>query len=364
MTRMAFTQIIGTGGIGTGVLFLLDGNRALERNESRPARLSEARDYCKQHIILHYAAKALSGRANVYAIGMVGADAQGRRLKEEMRSAGIDVSMVEESETHPTMYSVCLQYPDASVCNVTTGNSACLLVTETYLRSRLETHEIRADEKTILLAAPEVPVAARLGLLRLGATCGAFRVASLLVDEAEEFIEGGGLALTDLLALNETEASAVAGVKRRDLAERNGDERNAGSFQPTEREEEARSDRTAIERCCARARAANPKIRLVITCGANGSYSYQDGLLEFIPPIETRVVSTAGAGDAYLSGVICGLALGLPFQRGKGNALRATDLGNFFATESVASIHTICETFHQEAVRNYLTLHGGSDYDI
>jgi sugar/nucleoside kinase (ribokinase family) len=339
MTQLFFTKIIGTGGIGTGVLFLLEGDRTLERSESRQANLSDARDYCKQHIILHYVARTLSGLASIFAIGMVGADAQGKRMKAEMDSAGIDTGMVAETEEYPTMYSICLQYPDNTVCNVTAKNSACTLVTESYIVDQLSKNKMKVDEKTIILAAPEVPVAARLALLRIGAKNGAFCVASLVVDEAKEFIDGGGLQLTDLLALNETEARAVAGI-------------------------DTENDKEAIECCCEKAYAVNPEIHLVITCGSKGSYSFYNRTLEYIPPIDAKVVSTAGAGDAYLSGVICGFALGLPFQHVQKTDLRATDLGNFFATESVGSIHSISETFQQQSVREFLRVNGGCNYDL
>lgn len=339
MTQLRYTKIIGTGGIGTGVLFLMDGERTLERSESRQAVLSGARDYCKQHIILHYIAKTLSGHAKVYAIGMVGKDAQGKRVKEEMREAGIDTAMVVETAQSPTMYSVCLQYPDNTACNVTARNSACALVNEAFIDEQIQSSGVQIGSKTIILAAPEVSVAARLHLLRKGRESGAFCVASFVVDEAEAFVAGGGLQLTDLLALNETEAKAVAGVDTDD--------------------EEA-----AIAQCYAKVAAVNPDIHIVITRGSQGSYSYHKGVVEFIAPIDADVVSTAGAGDAYLSGVTCGFALGLPFQHRQLDDLRSTDLGNFFATESVKSIHSISDTFEQETVREYLKMRRGADYGI
>lgn len=339
MTQLRYTKIIGTGGIGTGVLFLMDGDRALERSESRQAVLSGARDYCKQHIILHYIAKTLSGHAKVYAIGMVGSDTQGKRVKEEMCEAGIDTTMVVETKQYPTMYSVCLQYPDNTAGNVTARNSACSLVNEALIDEQLNRNGIQIDPKTIILAAPEVSVAARLHLLRMGKKNGAFCVASLVVDEAESFIDGGGLQLTDLLALNETEAKAVAGMNTDD-------------------------DEAAIERCCARVAAVNPNIHIVITRGSQGSYSYHKGVVEFIDPIDAGVVSTAGAGDVYLSGVICGFSIGLPFQHIRVDDLRSTDLGNFFAAESVGSIHSISDTFERQTVREYMLVKGEKQYGI
>ena len=54
MAERKIRQIIGTGGIGKGLFFLSHENEALGRNESRMAELSDAKDYCKLHIVFHY----------------------------------------------------------------------------------------------------------------------------------------------------------------------------------------------------------------------------------------------------------------------------------------------------------------------
>jgi len=51
-----YSRMIGVGGIGTGLFFALQGDHPLGRNESRPARLLNVRDYGKLHIISHYVA--------------------------------------------------------------------------------------------------------------------------------------------------------------------------------------------------------------------------------------------------------------------------------------------------------------------
>src|SRR4029450_5120153 len=51
-----FSRVVGVGGIGFGICFELEGNHDLGRSESRPAKLTDARDYCKLHIIMHYLA--------------------------------------------------------------------------------------------------------------------------------------------------------------------------------------------------------------------------------------------------------------------------------------------------------------------
>ena len=54
-----YQQLLGVGGIGTGILFALEGNHTLGREESRPGQLLDVRDYCKLHIIIHYVARLL-----------------------------------------------------------------------------------------------------------------------------------------------------------------------------------------------------------------------------------------------------------------------------------------------------------------
>lgn len=330
--KIQFDQVIGTGGIGSGILFESNSNRSLNRTESRMAELGAAKDYCKQHIILHYIAKVFSNELSVYAIGMVGNDAQGVKLIEEMQSAGISTQMVTSTVSHPTMFSVCLQYPDKCVCNITTANSACNYVTPQYILRLLKESQLQISERTLVLAVPEVPVDARLTLLREGASHFAFCVASLLCDEVQAFKDGGGFEFCDLLSVNEEEARAIALVSSDDTEE-------------------------IVERCGAYLSTINPEIMLIVTCGKKGSYSFHRGNIEHISAPKANIISTAGAGDAYIAGVICGLSMGFPFQRPAGvhgKSIRATDLGTFFAGKAVESEHTISEEINRKMVQEFV----------
>ena len=62
--RSPYQQLIGVGGLGTGIFFALEGNHTLGRNESRPGQLLDVRDYCKLHIVIHYIAKLLGAQPN------------------------------------------------------------------------------------------------------------------------------------------------------------------------------------------------------------------------------------------------------------------------------------------------------------
>ena len=57
-----YRALIGTGGIGSGMFFALDGNHTLGREESRSGHFLDRRDYCKLHIVSHYVRRLLGSR--------------------------------------------------------------------------------------------------------------------------------------------------------------------------------------------------------------------------------------------------------------------------------------------------------------
>lgn len=326
MHKSGFSQFVGTGGIGTGILFNLDSNRMLGRNETRLADLSKSKDYCKQHIILHYIARVLSDQAKVYPIGKVGTDDAGNGLLNQMRAVGMDTRFVTQISERPTMYCVCMQYPDKAVCNVTTSESACALVDCKSIDCAL--NQIHIDERTLVLAVPEVPVEARTELLRRGKYGGAYCVASCLVDEFADFTAQDGLKYTDLLIINEDEAVACCGKAIEDMRE------------------------LALA-CHRKITAENPNIRLAMTCGSQGSWICEGNQIAHIPIVETDVIATGGAGDAYTAGTICGLALGLPFFSEE-NTKSAPMLGAIFAGIAIGDADTISMRVDRQTAYKYL----------
>ena len=54
MRKLKYDYVVGTGGIGSGILFRFSDNITLGRNESRLAELMDVRDFCKLRITLHY----------------------------------------------------------------------------------------------------------------------------------------------------------------------------------------------------------------------------------------------------------------------------------------------------------------------
>jgi len=304
-------------------LFALEGNHDLGRNESRAARLLDARDYCKLHIIAHYPAVLLAsggGRGfRVVPVGKLGADDVGARLRREMAQAGMDTSLVESVEGAPTLFSVCFQYPDGSGGNLTTLDSAAARLTV----ADVDRSAPFLDPRSIALAAPEVPLEARLRLLELAKQRSALRVAAFTSAEMGEARERGALSIVDLLALNEDEAAALTGGAR------------------------AYADPAAFLKATADAFAAqNPRGRLLLSLGARGAYAWADGRWHHAPALPVTVRSTAGAGDALLGGTLTGLALGLRFEN-------AVDLGSLVAAFKVTSPHTIPPDFDLEALRAF-----------
>jgi sugar/nucleoside kinase (ribokinase family) len=343
-TGAPYRRLVGVGGIGSGIFFALEGDHDLGRNESRPGRLLDVRDYCKLHIVAHYPAVLLGARADVgpfhvLPVGKVGADEAGLRLRAEMERAGMDVRFVEVVKGHPTMLSVCFQYPDGSGGNVTTVDSAgsCLTAGDVNLAETWLTPE------SIALAVPEVPLAVRLHLLRRAGEKGALRVASLTRAEVEEARATGFLSLVDLLALNEEEAAALA----------------EAPF-PSEAPE------PVLRRLADVARAARPGMRLVVTAGVHGAFAFDGPGWTHAPALPVPVASTAGAGDALLGGILAGLAAGLPFagsaapraSLGERPLTSALDLGALVAAFKVTSPHTIPPDLSLDALLAFAGEHG------
>jgi sugar/nucleoside kinase (ribokinase family) len=338
-----FSRVVGIGGIGSGIVFALDGNQTLGRNESRLGRLLDARDYCKLHIVEHYIARLMGATArgtpfHVAAVGVVGDDEVGRQMLREMEEAGIDTRMVRADNTKRTLFSVCFVYPDSCGGNITTSNSAAAALSINDLRCA-ETLLRQKGTRGVALCLPEVPMEMRREFLRIATESGSYRAASFASAEVVEAHDTGMMLNLDLLAMNKEEAAVLVG--------HDYDTPNASAL---------------LADCAGKLTAQQPNIRIVVSAGSEGAYGFEAGSWDFCPAPKVTAVSTAGAGDALLSGVICGLASGLPFicagpTSGSDGQMRGTragaerqlssalDLGVLLAACTVQSPHTI----HPEA---------------
>lgn len=311
--------MIGTGGIGAGSLFLLNGNHTLGREESRGGRYLDARDYCKLHIIAHYV-KTLCGESlAVYPIGKIGDDDIGRRIFGEMQQAGLKMDYVHTSPGDKTLFGFCFLYPDGTGGNLTTEESACTKVDASFISLATPLFS-KYHGNFISLAAPEVPLQARKKLLQLTKEFRGFSVASFTSGEIAEAEKAGMLSLVNLLAINIDEAGALTGT-------------DVNLKTPAE----------IVERAIARMTDINPDALLSVTAGKNGSWTWDGKRLTHARVFRADVKSSAGAGDAHVAGIISGLTAGL-------NLSQAQVLGNLTGAFSVTSQHTI----HPDMGRDHL----------
>jgi sugar/nucleoside kinase (ribokinase family) len=341
--------LVGVGGIGTGSFFELEGNQTLGRNESRPGRLLDVRDYCKLHIVTHYVAKLLGAgpgqsEFHIVPIGKVGADAPGQSVRVQMQEVGMDTRFITTVDGKPTLFSVCFQYPDGSGGNITTSNSAA---------AELSSEDVDAaaglfgagGRATIALAVPEVPLDVRCHLLAVARGAGAFCTASFVSGEILSAKQHGMFQVLDLVALNESEAAEFVDCPLlRDAPE------------------------PFITECLSLISRSYPGLRLIVSAGERGAYGFSRGVWNFCPAPAVRVCSTAGAGDALFGGVISALATGMPFvkpglQRARldqGDLSTALEFGVMLASYTVASPHTIHPDACLEAVLEFSAGYGAS----
>ena len=285
-TDHEYDVIVGTGGLGAGIFMALEGDHTLGREESRGARLLDQKDYCKLHNVLHYAQTLLGPRFLVVPIGKVGADGIGAVLVEEMRRTGFDMSRVGIVNS-ATLYSVCFLYPNGDGGNLTASGSASDEVTADDVRLAADVFT-RNRGRGIAVALPEVPLQTRRSLLELATDNHFLRVAALVPGEVEEALGTGFLSFVDLLAVNLDEAAMLAGVP--------------SDFGGPEEITQAAVRRLAT---------LNPELNLVVTAGRHGSWAWDRQSLQHVEALKVPVVSTAGAGDAHLGGLLVALARGL-----------------------------------------------------
>jgi len=314
-----YSAVIGSGGIGSGMFFALDGNHTLGREESRRGRLLNRRDYCKLHIVLHYV-KSLMGRDfHAVALGMVGDDEKGEELVHEMKEVGIDVSMVDRAEGTQTLFSFCFVYPDGSGGNMTTSDSASARVTPAYIDVARPFFK-KYRRRGIVLAVPEVPLDARVRVLEYGTKYSLFRAASFTTGEMDEVNETHILRIVDLFSLNIDEAARIAGISR-------------GSDSAEETVKLA--VKVLID--------LYPHLVITVTAGKRGNWAWDGHRLRHRDALPVEAVGTAGAGDAFIAGMISGIAVGLC-------VFEAQELATLISSLSVTSPDTIHRGINRKTI--------------
>jgi ribokinase len=320
-----YGRVVGVGGIGSGMFLALEGEATLGRTESRAAHVLDVRDACKLHTVAHHLATL--GALEVFAVGVVGDDDAGRRTLAEMRDANVDTSNVRVDAELPTLFSVCFQYPDGEGGNVTTVDSAAsaLAIDDVDRAAAL------IDERTIVLAQPEVSPEARRRLLELGRDRGALTAGSFTSLEFED--ARGMFDLLDVVALNEHEAATLT----------------------------ASPDETDTETLVrAAASAFRDDARVIVTAGSRGAFALEGGRCGHRAAPQVDVVSTAGCGDALLAGVLVGLASGVQLlgEARDPDVDDALGLGVLLASLNATSPHTIAPGADRQALRAFASAHG------
>jgi sugar/nucleoside kinase (ribokinase family) len=88
-------------------------------------------------------------------------------------------------------------------------------------------------------------------------------------------------------------------------------------------------------------------LQLIVTAGEHGAYAFAGGNYNYRPAPGVNVVSSAGAGDALLGGVLASLASGIPLLKTGREYLpnqpleTALDVGVLLASYTCLSPHTI-----------------------
>lgn len=320
---LCYTGLIGTGGIGSGKIFKLLGDHTLGREESRSGHFLDVKDYCKQHIILHYFKVLMGPGVSVIPLGKVGDDEIGNELLTEMKEIGMDMTRMEKVPGISTLFSFCFQYPDGSGGNLTTDYSASACVDTSFI-DKADIVLKKFGKKGMIMAAPEVPLAARKRLLQMGKQQGLFCSASFTSEEIRAGLDAGTIMNVDLIALNLDEASAVAGIA-----------------------DDKAGPASLVLSAVQKLRIHNQSILVSVTAGKQGSWCWDGHQINRFPAIQAVAINTAGAGDAFFAGILCGLALGL-------HLFEAQQLASLIAGLSVTSPHTIHKGIERNSILQFM----------
>jgi len=317
---MKFNTIIGTGGIGSGVIYRLKGNHTLGREESRLAELLNQKDFCKLHISLHYPAvlaQNLKIPLSIFPIASVGNDLAGKALINQMKKSGLICTHVKEKKYKKTLFSNCFQYPDGTGGNITLIDSASDFVSKSQISTSLKKILKKGlGRRCIFLSCPEVPLQARIHLIELGKKAGGFTAGVFLSEELRNPKFFVFIKLLDLIILNKDETAALANTPAKTIFLEN------------------------VETCLKRIQKLNKNIAVVFTNGKKGVIGAQGKSKEILKGLKVKTLNSAGAGDCLTGSLLLGLSLGLPLISNTGvSALRLARLIAAFSVTAKDTIH-------------------------
>ncbi|HOB80062.1 MAG TPA: ribokinase [Ornithinibacter sp.] len=251
------------------------------------------------------AAAALLG-GEVSFVGRVGRDGHGALLRDALRSSGVDVAALGDSEA-PTSVALIVLTPDGENSIIVAGG-ANQQVTPDYLRQAASAWA----DAALVVAQLEVPLEA---VEFAAAECRARGVRFLLNAAPAAHLPDAVVAACDPLVVNETEAAFLLG-----------------------------RDDTDDPEALAAGLLALGASSVVVTLGSRGALAASaSGGLWRVPAERVPVVDTTGAGDAFVGGLATVLAAGGDLAEGlrRGTAAGACAVQGAGAQASYAGLREV-----------------------
>ena len=248
------------------------------------------------------AVAALKAGADVLFLTKVGADAQGRRIREHLSSLGLPLeTLLHDATRHTGIALIVVDHTGRNLIAVAPGSNRTLTVEEVRRASPL------LSQGAVLLAQLEIP----LPVVQEALTIGKAQQMLTIVNPAParpcpaEFLK-----FVDILTPNETEAQVLTGLADPEAAGRSAE--GKADVQPA---------------LCARGIGS-----VLITLGERGTLLVGKGQSRRFPTYPVQPVDTTAAGDAFNGALACALAEGqtldvaVPFANAAG-ALATTKRG-------------------------------------
>ena len=253
-TRRRYRGMIGTGGIGSGSFFLLDGKRDPRprgeqgRQVPGPQGLLQA----PHHQPLRESPARRRVRVSTRSAGW-GTTPRVRACSRRWRRPGWTCVSCDRIADAPTLFSFCFLYPDGSGGNLTTDDSASGRVGPEPSSEAAPGHAGPGGSAGLRWPFPRSPWTARAALLEDAARTASFGPRASPAPRWTEARGRGLLETVDLLAVNRRRRLPRPGLP--DAAQRSGRPSVAGSRR-------------------AYLPGTTPRLRLSVTAGQAGSWSW------------------------------------------------------------------------------------------